>query len=286
AADAVAVVARLADDDAVAALRHARRARAVGLPAAVVRAAVEGQGVAILAALRPFDHAVAALRGRADARAAAALPADLDLAGRGAAVACGRVTVVAELGQDLHAVATARDPVAGLPGGLAREPRLDDEAIRRAPVARHLVAVVARLVARPLAVSAPGRHPRVQAHDWTRRAAAGPAAGTGVRSDAGSAADSVAGRAPRPRFHRPAPAGDGEGRADTKQDDAADEAALDLFQAHGCSKYPVGALEIFASRRKRCRASVESRCREPPQRAATTFIATPEGGHPWCVVTG
>ena len=103
--------------------RDVHRARlAVGLVLAVGRAAVERQRVAVVAPLGALDLLVAAGRVRARARAAAALPPELDLAGGRAAVPGGQVAVVAQLGQHADAVATPGDAVAGLPGGVHEKP--------------------------------------------------------------------------------------------------------------------------------------------------------------------
>ena len=72
----------------------------------------------------------------------------------GAAVAGLRVAVVAELGQDDHAVAAAGDPVAGRARPGARKPGVDAAAIRRAAVVAHRVAVVTGLVGAANAVAA------------------------------------------------------------------------------------------------------------------------------------
>src|SRR5262249_2594535 len=156
----VALLARI--DVRVAAHRHRLlRARAAGRRAgpaaghrgAVRRAAVEARGVAVVARLVAFDHAVAADdRRRARLSGSRTDEVRLDLAGAGAAVAGDRVAVVALLGRlddavaavdQLHARrADRRAQVAGV-----------DRAVRAA-VAVDGVAVVALLAALEDAVAA------------------------------------------------------------------------------------------------------------------------------------
>src|SRR5581483_12015064 len=110
--------------------------------------------------------------------------------------------VVAQLGRDDHAVATACDAVTRAAGRRARVSRLHGQAVGGAAVARDGVAVVARLVGRPLAVAAyRGHHDRsaIRPHAGAARAARG---STRARLTAGAAgadlADACAG-AEQPR---------------------------------------------------------------------------------------
>ena len=156
AVEVVAVVAVLADHDAVAAARSAGTLGAVRLALTVRRAPIEWQRVGVVAALCPLDHLVTADRGGAYAGVARALEAELRLAcGRAAVTRCV-VAVVAKLRQHHRAVATAGDPVAGLPGRNARVSGLDGQTVGGAAVSRDLVAVVAGLVIRPITVPAHG----------------------------------------------------------------------------------------------------------------------------------
>jgi hypothetical protein len=89
----------------------------------------------------------------ADAWAAAALEADLDLAGGRAAVAGNGVAVITQLRHDSDAVAATGDAMAWLPGGDAREARLHPQTIGGTTIARLAVAVVACLVPGQLAIA-------------------------------------------------------------------------------------------------------------------------------------
>jgi hypothetical protein len=148
----VAVVAFFAEDYAVATLGRARGSRTVGLDLAIFRTAVEGHQVAVITALGAFFLAVSADGLAADARLAAALPADFESAGGRATVAALRVVVVADLGPAQHAVAAfwsawfARNPA--LPAGLHRL------AIGGATITVFRVPVVTGLVGGHEAVSA------------------------------------------------------------------------------------------------------------------------------------
>ncbi len=145
AAARVAVVAIFVEHDAVAALRGAARgARTVGLDLAVHRAAVERQAIAIVAALRALDLAVAANRGCALA-AVVALVAELQVAGGRATVTAHGIAVVAGLGARLDAIAALGR--AALADHAALEALLDGLAVARAAVTALRVAVVAFLAA-------------------------------------------------------------------------------------------------------------------------------------------
>jgi hypothetical protein len=105
----VAVVALLRpENDAVATCGCACAPRAVWLELAVLRTTVKGHGVAIVAALRAFDLPVATDGGRANARAAAALEADFDLARGRTAIASKPVPVITQLWKDRDTVAAGR----------------------------------------------------------------------------------------------------------------------------------------------------------------------------------
>jgi hypothetical protein len=146
----VAVVTLFAEDDAVAALGRARGAAAVGLVLAILGTAIEGHGVAVVAALRAFDLPVSAGGVGANARAvgcaAAALVTKLDLAGGRAAVAGSRVSVITLLGRDKDSVAATGDAVTELPGRDAGVARLNPQTVGGTAIAGDSVAVIAGLV--------------------------------------------------------------------------------------------------------------------------------------------
>ena len=154
----VAVVALLdpADLDAVAARGLAGADRAGGGPALGIllagrRAAIEGHGVAVVAALAGLDLAVATNGFRADRGRARATCSGLDLADGRAAVAAVRVAVVALLAlQDLP---SPHRGLHGLPAMRHCQPD-STSGIRRAAVTALGVAVVAGLVRGQHAVAA------------------------------------------------------------------------------------------------------------------------------------
>src|SRR5690606_22597310 len=115
----VSVVALLGgrEDDAVPALRAASAARAVRLRAARRAAAIEGDDVAVVAALGSLDDAVTALRLRAFAGAPLALEPELEPTLRIAPVEVFGVAVVAALVRIDDAVAAQVDARTRLPGG-------------------------------------------------------------------------------------------------------------------------------------------------------------------------
>jgi hypothetical protein len=149
-ASGVAVVAILVEHNAVATLRGAGVALAVWLPLAVRRAAVEGQGVAIVEAFGTFDLAVAT--GRRRACAAVALVPEFEVASGRATIAAHGVTVIAGFSTRFDAVAALG--CAGLTGDATLETFLDAGAVACAAIATGRVTVVAFLVAFENAVAA------------------------------------------------------------------------------------------------------------------------------------
>jgi hypothetical protein len=112
---------------------------------AIFRAAIEGRGVAVVAAFGAFLLAVTAGGLRAlGRRASVALEAELQVAGGRATVAGNRVAVVAGLGARDHAVATTRGT--RLAGHATLPALLDGLAILGATVAVERVAVVAGFI--------------------------------------------------------------------------------------------------------------------------------------------
>jgi hypothetical protein len=102
----VAVITLLRrNDETVAAFRGARTTSAVGFDLAILGTAIERHCVAVVAALRTLDFSVATDGRGANARAAAALVANLNFASRRAAVAGKGVPVITLLRQDRDAVA-------------------------------------------------------------------------------------------------------------------------------------------------------------------------------------
>jgi hypothetical protein len=164
AVDVVAVIAVFVEHDTVATTGSAAGAAALRFVGAVGRAAIEGQGVAVVAALGALDVLVAAGGVRASAGTTVALPTDLDPATVRAAVAGGLVAVVALLGKDHQSIATASHGVASFARGGARKPGFDTEAVVGATVAGHGVAVVAGLVLGQHAIAAIGARRCIGAH--------------------------------------------------------------------------------------------------------------------------
>ncbi len=135
---------------------HARRA--VRLGATIRRAAVERDGVAVVAALRAFLHAVTAGGRGASARGARAFEALLDATMFAAAITGRDVLVVATLVRVEDAVAARVMVNARRAGRWTRVAELDDVTIGGAAVAVRGVAVVARLTpVRAIAVPADDR---------------------------------------------------------------------------------------------------------------------------------
>src|SRR5690606_9496974 len=127
-------------------LRGARRPLAVRFAQTQCRAPVEWGRVAVVAAFRAFNDAIAALRIGADTRLALTPFPKLNLAALRAPVAGFGVAVVALFGSSHQAVPTASDLPARLAGSGAAKPGFDLQTLSVAAVPGNLVAVVARFV--------------------------------------------------------------------------------------------------------------------------------------------
>src|SRR5690606_37744700 len=139
----------------VAAIRHARGSRAVGLCPAVRRATVVRQAIAIVAALRALFHAIAAGGRRAYVGGAVvALVVVFQLAELVAAVPRCDVTIVAALARRGKAIAADSQKPAWLPGRVTGVAFLDHQAVRAAAVATHGISVVASFVGSQLEIAA------------------------------------------------------------------------------------------------------------------------------------
>jgi hypothetical protein len=156
AGDAVAVVALLTyKDQTVTASRMAGLSnRTDWLCLTLGVAAIEWQGIAIVAGLRSLLVPITADRGSTDARRSLAFIANLYFTGAGTAVAILQVLVVAHFGEEVLAIPATGHAMARPPRGIAGVPLCDNRAVSVAAVAVVGVVIITSLLFRELTIAA------------------------------------------------------------------------------------------------------------------------------------